>query len=255
MNYDWSWKVFLELSSNGIDSYLHNLLIGVGWTLALSLSAGIFALLFGSVVAILRTARLKGLQFIGAAYVEVFRNIPLLVQMFLWYFILPELLPKDWGDALKQMAQPWGQFLPAVLCLSFYATARLAETLRAGIQSLPQGQRQAGTAMGLTPFQVYRYVIMPQAYRIVIPPLTSEFMGIVKYSSVALTIGLLELTGQARAMQEFSFHIFEAFSAATVGYLVINGCVVLAMHYVERHFALPGGIGWKTRMKLSGSAS
>jgi glutamate/aspartate transport system permease protein len=109
--------------------------------------------------------------------------------------------------------------------------------------------------MGLTPVQVYLYVIMPQAYRIVIPPLTSEFMGIVKYSSVALTIGLLELTGQARAMQEFSFHIFEAFSAATVGYLVINGCVVLVMHYLERHFALPGRIGWKARMKLSGSAS
>lgn len=255
MNYDWSWRIFLELSSNGVDSYLHKLLIGVGWTLALSLSAGFIALIFGSLVAILRTARPVWLQLIGTVYVEIFRNIPLLVQMFLWYFVLPELLPKDWGDALKQMGQPWGQFIPAVLCLSFYGTARLAETLRAGIQSLPGGQRQAGTAMGLTPVQVYRYVIMPQAYRVVIPPLTSEFMGIVKYSSVALTIGLLELTGQARAMQEFSFHIFEAFSAATVGYLLINGCVVLVMHYVERHFALPGRIGWNARMKLSGAAS
>jgi glutamate/aspartate transport system permease protein len=131
----------------------------------------------------------------------------------------------------------------------------LAETIRAGIQSLPRGQGQSGTAMGLTPIQVYRYVILPQAYRIVIPPLTSEFMGIVKYSSVALTIGLLELTGQARAMQEFSFHIFEAFSAATVGYLVINGCVVLIMRSIERRFALPGMMGWKAKIKLNGSAS
>jgi glutamate/aspartate transport system permease protein len=255
MNYDWSWTIFLDLSSNGIDTYLYNLLTGVGWTLALSLSAGLASLILGSIVAVLRTAPSMVLHFIGTVYVEIFRNIPLLVQMFLWYFVLPELLPKDWGDALKQMGQPWGQFIPAVLCLSFYGTARLAETLRAGIQSLPRGQGQAGTAMGLTTAQVYRYVIMPQAYRIVIAPLTSEFMGIVKYSSVALTIGLLELTGQARAMQEFSFHIFEAFSAATVGYLVINGCVVLVMHYLEQHFALPGRIGWKARMKLSGSAS
>lgn len=255
MNYDWSWAIFLDLSANGVDTYLYNLLNGVGWTLALSLSAGFASCVLGSAVAILRTAPSLLLRTMGTAYVEVFRNIPLLVQMFLWYFVLPELLPTEWGNALKQMAQPWGQFIPAVLCLSFYGTARLAETLRAGIQSLPRGQSYAGTAMGLTAVQVYRYVIMPQAYRLVIAPLTSEFMGIVKYSSVALTIGLLELTGQARAMQEFSFHIFEAFSAATVGYLVINGCVVLIMHCLERHFALPGGVGWHARMKLSGSAS
>lgn len=255
MNYDWRWSVFLDVSSNGVDTYLHNLFVGVGWTLALSLTTGFVALTLGSIVAVMRSSSSVALRFIGTVYVEVFRNIPLLVQMFLWYFVLPELLPKHLGDAMKQMAQPWGQFIPAVLCLSTYGTARLAETIRAGIQSLPRGQAQSGTAMGLTPVQVYRYVILPQAYRIVIPPLTSEFMGIVKYSSVALTIGLLELTGQARAMQEFSFHIFEAFSAATVGYLAINGCVVLIMRSIERRFALPGMMGWKAKIKLNGSAS
>ena len=204
------------------------------------LIAWVFSLLLGSCLGVMRTASSRALNFAGAAYVEVFRNIPLLVQMFLWYFVLPELLPHAWGVAMKQMPQPWGQFLPAVLCLGFYGSSRVAEQVRAGIQSLPRGQLQAGIAQGLTEAQVYRYIILPQAYRIVLPPLTSEFMGTIKYSSVALTIGLLELTGQARSMQEFSFHIFEAFSAATAVYLILNGVVVLGMRMLERRVAIPG---------------
>ena len=243
MNYNWSWSVFLVMSPDGVHTFLETLLIGVGWTLALSLIAWVFSLLLGSCLGVMRTASSRALNFAGAAYVEVFRNIPLLVQMFLWYFVLPELLPHAWGVAMKQMPQPWGQFLPAVLCLGFYGSSRVAEQVRAGIQSLPRGQLQAGIAQGLTEAQVYRYIILPQAYRIVLPPLTSEFMGTIKYSSVALTIGLLELTGQARSMQEFSFHIFEAFSAATAVYLILNGVVVLGMRMLERRVAIPGLIG------------
>jgi glutamate/aspartate transport system permease protein len=192
---------------------------------------------------VLRTLKSRPLTLLAATYVELFRNIPVLVQMFLWYFVLPELLPQLWGHAIKQMPQPWGQFVPALLCMSFYGASRVAEQIRAGIQSLPRGQYQAALAIGLTPTQAYRFVIVPEAFRIVIPPLTSEFMGTIKYSSVALTIGLLELTGQARSMQEYSFHIFEAFSAATVGYLVINGVVVMGMRALERRVAVPGLIG------------
>ncbi|WZB62735.1 amino acid ABC transporter permease [Achromobacter xylosoxidans] len=243
MNYNWSWSVFLDMSPDGVHTFLETLLIGVGWTLALSLIAWVFSLLLGSCLGVMRTASSRALNFAGAAYVEVFRNIPLLVQMFLWYFVLPELLPHAWGVAMKQMPQPWGQFLPAVLCLGFYGSSRVAEQVRAGIQSLPRGQLQAGIAQGLTEAQVYRYIILPQAYRIVLPPLTSELMGTIKYSSVALTIGLLELTGQARSMQEFSFHIFEAFSSATAVYLILNGVVVLGMRMLERRVAIPGLIG------------
>ena len=103
-----------------------------------------------------------------------------------------------------------------MLCLGIYTSVRVAEQVKAGIQSLPRGQGMAGTALGLTLAQTYRYVLLPQAFRIILPPLTSEFMNIIKNSSVALTIGLLELTGRARAMQEFSFQVFEAFAAATV---------------------------------------
>jgi len=243
MNYDWRWSIFLEHSPDGVHTFLETLLIGTGWTLALALTAWCLALLLGAWLAVMRTCSLRNLNVLGTCYVEVFRNIPLLVQMFLWYFVLPELLPQDWGMALKQMTRPWGQFLPAVLCLGCYGSARVAEQLRAGIQSLPQGQKQAGTALGLSGFQVYRYVILPEAWRIMLPALTSEFMGTIKYSSVALTIGLLELTGQARAMQEYSFHIFEAFSAATMIYLLINGMVVMGMRWLERRVAVPGLIG------------
>jgi glutamate/aspartate transport system permease protein len=127
-----------------------------------------------------------------------------------------------------------------VLCLGVFTSVRVAEQVRAGIQSLPRGQRFAGTAMGLTQAQTYRHVLLPQAFRIILPPLTSEFMNIIKNSSVALTIGLLELTGRARAMQEFSFRVFEAFASATVIYLLTNLVVVLLMRALEKKVRVPG---------------
>ncbi len=101
----------------------------------------------------------------------------------------------------------------------------------------------AGTALGLTQAQTYRYILLPMAGRILLPPLTSEFLNIIKNSSVALTIGVLELTAAARSMQEFSFQVFEAFSAATLIYLIINICVIYLMRWVERKLAVPGFIG------------
>jgi glutamate/aspartate transport system permease protein len=179
---------------------------------------------------------------LGDAYVEIFRNVPLLVQMFLWYFVLPELLPAALGDAIKQMPPPWGSFVPAVLCLGIYTSVRIAEQVRAGIQSLPRGQGLAGLALGLTLPQTYRHVILPMSFRIILPPLTSEFMNIIKNSSVALTIGLMELTARARAMQEFSFQVFEAFTAATIIYLFTNLIIVLSMRAIEKKVRVPGFI-------------
>jgi glutamate/aspartate transport system permease protein len=234
MNYQWNWASFNDLSPDGVHTYLQTLQIGACWTIALAVSAYVIALLLGSIIGVMRTVDSKVARAIAATYVEVFRNIPLLVQMFLWYFVLPELLPKSLGSAIKQIQQPWGQFFPALLCLGFYSTARIAETLRSGIRALRVGQGHAALALGLTGFQAYRFVILPQAFRVVVPPLTSEFMATIKSSSVAMTIGLLELTGAARSMQEFSFHIFEAFSAATIVYFAINSVVVYGLMLVER---------------------
>jgi len=216
------------------------LIVGLGWTLATALAAWIIALAIGSVVGTLRTTPHKWVVRLGDAYVEVFRNVPLIVQMFLWFFVVPEFLPKGLGDWVKQMPPPWGSYLPAVLCLGLYTSVRIAEQVKSGIGSLSRGQGMAGTALGLTLGENYRYVLLPQAFRIVLPPLTSEFMNVIKNSSVALTIGLLELTGRARAMQEFSFKVFEAFAAATLIYLLTNLVVVLGMRALEKKVRVPG---------------
>ena len=232
--------MLLETEPGGTGTYLHYLLVGLGWTLATALTAWVIALTVGALVGTVRTTGLRWLVRLGNLYVEIFRNIPLIVQMFLWFFVVPELLPQALGDWIKQVPPPWGSYIPAVLCLAIFTSVRVAEQVRAGINSLPRGQRMAGTAMGLTQFQAYRYVILPQALRIILPPLTSEFMNIIKNSSVALTIGLLELTGRARAMQEFSFRVFEAFTAATVIYLLTNLVVVLLMRMLEKKVRVPG---------------
>jgi glutamate/aspartate transport system permease protein len=240
VNYNWHWKVLLETEPGGTGTYLHYLIVGLGWTLVTALAAWVIALSLGAFIGTIRTTPLKWAVRLGNLYVEIFRNIPLIVQMFLWFFVVPELLPEALGDWIKQMPPPWGSYLPAVMCLAFFTSVRVAEQVRAGINSLPRGQRMAGIANGLTEAQAYRYVILPQAFRIILPPLTSEFMNVIKNSSVALTIGLLELTGRARAMQEFSFRVFEAFTAATVIYLLTNLIVVLAMRALENKVRVPG---------------
>ena len=240
MGYNWHWQVLLENEPGGTGSYLQYLIVGLGWTLATALVAWVLALVIGSVVGTLRTTRITWAVRLGNLYVEIFRNIPLIVQMFLWFFVMPELVPKAVGDWIKQMPPPWGSYVPAVLSLAIFTSVRIAEQVRAGVNSLPRGQRMAGVAMGLTEAQTYRHVILPQTFRILLPPLTSEFMNVIKNSSVALTIGLLELTGRARAMQEFSFRVFEAFATATVIYLLVNLVVVLAMRALERKVRVPG---------------
>src|ERR687887_2777843 len=240
MRYNWNWGILLQPEPGGTGTYLHYLIVGLGWTLATALAAWIIALVVGAFVGTVRTTTVRWAVRLGNLYVEIFRNIPLIVQMFLWFFVVPEFLPEELGNWIKQMPPPWGMYAPAVLCLGIFTSVRVAEQVRAGINSLPRGQRMAGTAMGLTQAQTYRHVILPQAFRIILPPITSETMNVIKNSSVALTIGLLELTGRARAMQEFSFRVFEAFTAATVIYLLTNLVVVLAMRVLENKVRVPG---------------
>jgi len=242
LKYDWQWSIFLQPAADGCGTYLHYLIVGLGWTLATALAAWLIALTLGAFVGTVRTTNLRWAVRLGNFYVEIFRNVPLIVQMFLWFFVVPEFLPTQLGNAIKQMPPPWASYLPAVLCLGIYTSVRVAEQVKAGIQSLPRGQELAGTALGLTLPQTYRFVLLPMAFRIVMPPLTSEFLNIIKNSSVALTIGLLELTGRARAMQEFTFKVFEAFSAATVIYLITNLVIVLLMRMLENKIRVPGFI-------------
>jgi glutamate/aspartate transport system permease protein len=243
VNYHWNWHIFWEPAPNGTGTYFDMLLSGLVLTIETALLAWIIALVTGSIVGVMRTLPSKTALGIGFAYVEFFRNMPLLVQLFVWFFVLPELLPQAWGLWLKQL--PHAPFDTAAIGIGLFMSARVAEQTRAGINSLPRGQKMAATALGLTTAQTYAYVLLPMAFRIVLPPLTSEFLSTIKNTSVAITIGLIELTGEARAMQEFSFQVFEAFTAATLMYLAINVVVVVAMRFLERAVAIPGYIAGK----------
>ena len=243
MKYNWNWGILWQTSADGHTTWFMTLIHGLGWTLVTAVCAGVIAILLGSIIGVIRTTPHKWAVRFGNAYVELFRNIPLLVQLFLWYFVLPEVVPKALGDLLKSMAPPWGSFVPAVIGLGLFTSARVAEQVRAGIQALARGQGMAGTALGLTLPQTYRYVLLPMAFRIVLPPLTSETMNLIKNTSVALTIGLVELTAAGRSLQEYTFQVFEAFTAATVIYIVVNLITVNVMRWLEKRIAVPGFIG------------
>jgi glutamate/aspartate transport system permease protein len=234
------FEVLFETVQDGDEKYISWLLSGLGWTVLLAVAAWCLALVIGVAVGCGRTSTHRAVASGSRLYVEVFRNIPIIVQMFLWYFVLPELLPDGVGSRMKKWAPPWGSFFPALAALSLYTAARLAEQVKAGIESLPHGQRAAARALGMPELQMYRLILLPQALRIITPTLTSEVMGIFKNTSVALTIGLLELTAQARQINEFTFKTFQAFGAATLVYLALALMVFLLMHALESYFAVPG---------------
>ena len=235
MKYNWNWGVLFETQ------YFDWIVSGTLWTIYLSLAASVRAFVLGSVLGICRTLDNKILRFIATTYVEIFRNIPLLVQMFLWYFVFPEVVSKDFGTWLKQ-DMPNTEFTSAFFCLGTYTASRVAEQVRSGINSISKGISQAGYATGLSTTQLYLYVLLPLSYRIIIPPMTSEFLTVFKNSSLALTIGLLELTARSNMVMDFTFQGFEAYTAATVIYVTITLIVTFLMQRVENKSQIPGFI-------------
>ena len=238
-SYNWNWLVFFDEVATGDEKYYQWILSGLLWTIATSLSAWVIALILGVIVGVIRTLPNKGLVLFADSYVEIFRNIPLIVQMFLWFFVLPELVPQNLGDWIKQDL-PLPEFSTAVISLAFFTSARIAEQVKAGILSLPVGQKGAGLAIGFTLPQVYRYVLLPVAFRIMIPPLTSELMNIFKNSSVALTIGMLELTAVAKQMNEYTFQGFEVFTVVTILYIIVAFTANRLMALIEHKTQIPG---------------
>jgi glutamate/aspartate transport system permease protein len=205
-----------------------------GWTLSVALLALVVALLVGSLVGILRTVPNKWLAGFGEAWTELFRNIPLLVQIVLWYHVIPAMVP-----VLKTVPS----FVLVVLALGFFTSARISEQVKAGINSLPKGQRYAGLAMGFTLPQTYRFVLLPMAFRIVIPPLTSESMNIIKNSSVAFAVSVAELTMFAMQAQEETSRGIEIYLAVTGLYFISAFSVNRIALFIEQRVRVPGLIG------------
>ena len=235
---------FFETTADGDSVWWQSLASGLGWTLSTALFAALIAFFLGSLLGVVRTTRRTWLVRLGDAYVELFRNIPLIVQFFLWYFVVPGLVPavKRWVITLDPTEH---QFVTAVVCLGLFTAARISEQVRSGIQSLPAGQRAAGYAIGLSEAQTYRHVLLPMAYRIIIAPLTSETMNLIKNTAVAYSIGLTEMFFRTREMGEMTFRYFEAFAAATLVYGIIAMSANRVMAWVERRVAVPGYIGGK----------
>jgi glutamate/aspartate transport system permease protein len=229
----WDWQFFLRDTGGG-QTYLDWMMSAWGWTVSVSLLGLAVAIVTGSLMGILRTVPSRGLQLLGNAWTELFRNIPLLVQIFLWYHVIPSIF-------VSLRALP--SFVLVVFALGFFTSARISEQVKAGIQSLPRGQRYAGLAVGLTLPQTYRYVLLPMAFRIVIPPLTSESMNIVKNSSVAFAVSVAELTMFAMQAQEETSRGIEVYLAVTGLYFVTAFAINRVMQFIEERVRVPGMLG------------
>lgn len=229
----WDWQVFLQDTGGG-QTYLDWMMSAWGWTLSVSILALIVALAVGSLMGIFRTAPSPVLVAIGNAWTELFRNVPLLVQIFVWYHVIPSIF-------LSLRSVP--SFVLVVFALGFFTSARISEQVKAGIQSLPRGQRYAGLAMGLTLPQTYRFVLLPMAFRIVIPPLTSESMNIIKNSAVAFAVSIAELTMFAMQAQEETSRGVEIYLAVTGLYFISAFAINRLALFIEKRVQVPGMIG------------
>jgi glutamate/aspartate transport system permease protein len=219
-------------------TYLDWLMSAWGWTILVAALSLFLALVLGTLIGTLRTipSGVKGgrwLVLLATIWVEVFRNIPVLVQVFVWYHVVPAVFP-----VMKAFPSYW----LVSIALGLYTSARIAEQVRAGIQSLPSGQRAAGVALGLSTFQVYRFVILPMGLRIVIPPLTSECMNLVKNSSVAFAVSVPELTMFAMQAQEETSRGIEIYLVVTALYALSAFAVNRVMTWIERRTRVPGFI-------------
>lgn len=229
----WDWQVFLSDDGSG-RTYLQWMIDAWGWTLAVAGCSWVVAVALGGLMGTLRTLpNSPWLVRLANAWVELFRNIPLLVQIFLWYFVVPKVF-----SPFQQVPG----FLLVVFALGFFTSARLAEQVRAGVQSLPRGQRYAGMALGFTTAQTYRYVILPMALRIILPPLTSESMNLLKNSSVAFAVSISELTMFAMQAQEETSRGIEVYLAVTALYAVSAFAVNRVFSLIEKKVQIPGFI-------------
>lgn len=235
LNYTFDWSVLWRHPYGGL------LIKGILTTLNLSLLAWMIAVVLGITIGIFRVLPFRLIRFAGSAYVQIFRNTPFLVQLFFWYFAAPLLLPKPTQEWLYDNV-PNYSYWAGVIALGTYTASRVAEQFRSGLLSISRDQYWAAYSTGLTTFQTYRYVILPYAFRIIIPAFTTEFLTCFKNSALTMTIGVMEITHTAYYIDSFTWHGLETTTAASLVYLCIALCVVLFMSFIEKRIHIPGMI-------------
>ncbi|MEW5773513.1 MAG: amino acid ABC transporter permease [Thermodesulfobacteriota bacterium] len=227
MNYTFDWAIVLT------GKYAEWILDGLGMTLKISGLSIVLALLLGTLVAVMRMTHFRPLEWLALAYTEFFRNTPLLVQIYFWYFGSDPILP----EALKKRLYAGDfEFAAGVIALTVYTSAFIAEEIRSGVFSIPKTQLEASRAVGLSFIQAMHYVILPQAFRIIIPPLISQFLNLIKNSSLVMAIGVMEMTYQARQIESYAFRAFEAFTVVTGIYICISLVVSFTITQYNKHF-------------------
>jgi polar amino acid transport system permease protein len=226
LSYQFDWSIILS------GQYFEWLVSGFQLTLKLSAAGIVLSFLLGLLVAVMRMSTFPLFRWLALAFLEFTRNTPLLVQIFFWYFGSYKLLPEAVNDWLNSSGF---EFAAALMALTIYTSAFIAEDIRSGVLSIPKEQMEAARSAGFSYLRSMQYIILPQAVRITIPPLVNQFLNLTKNSSLAMTIGVMELTYQARQVESYTFKGFEAFTAATVVYLLLSVAITFLMdQYNER---------------------
>lgn len=232
-NYEFNWDIVLY------GEYRDWILAGLQMTLALAAASIVLAFLLGLLIAVMRLANNRLVRGVAISYLEFFRNTPLLVQIFFWYFGSYTILPEAWNEWLNDTNQ--FEFAAAVVALTIYTSAFIAEDIRSGILSIPKEQMEAARSSGFSYLRAMRFIVLPQAVRITIPPLVNQFLNLTKNSSLAMTIGVAELTYQARQIESHTLKGFEAFTASTVVYLVLSLLITYLVHLYNDRVLNPKG--------------
>ena len=230
--YKFDWSVLWR------QPYGEWMLRGIWLTLQLGFLAWIIALFLGVFLGTMRAAPWKLLRLVSTIYVEVFRNVPFLVQLFFWFYAGPMIFGKTLQFKINTISGL--NYYAAMVGLGLYTASRVAEHVRAGFASIGQGQYQAALSTGLSHWQMYWHIMIPHALRLILPPLTTEFLTIFKNSSVAMTIGVAETTFMSYKIDEQTFHGLEATTGAMAIYLVLGMTVVKVMNFIEAKYRIPG---------------
>ncbi|WP_151715047.1 amino acid ABC transporter permease [Acinetobacter sp. TUM15071] len=241
MTYSWNWGVLWQSTGIGDTTYLSWIITGLGWLVVIAIVAWSIAMLLGSILGIMRTLPNKTARAIGTAYVTLFRNVPLLVQLFIWFYVVPNFLPapiKSWW--MNDLGANTTALISASVGLGLFTAARVCEQVRTGIEALPKGQINAGYAMGFSTAQLYRYIILPQSFRTILPPLSSELTNCVKNTSVASLVGVAEIISQMKTISEYTQNTIEIYTYVTIIFIVINVCLIFTINLLEKRLRIPG---------------
>ena len=205
-------------------TYFRLFLDGIQTTLLLTVVCWCLAMTLAAALAIMRMNRFKPLRAAVAMYVEYHRNVPLLVQVLIWYFAIPQLFPRP---LIQYVNQHNSELIFSVVAISLFSAAYMSEDIRSGIRAIPHGQYEAARSIGMSHVGALGWIVLPQALRLSAVPLVNQTLILFKGTSIASAIGVPELTFQALQIETQTFRIFEAFSVVTVTYMLGSFTIML----------------------------